>query len=315
MNAANIKGLLSKPWLGSWLGALLVWLVTLAGVAGQGAGGIVSTALTFSVFMVLVGLGQMLVITAGPGNVDLSIPSTIALAGTVSMQLMDTRDERILLGLGAALAVGLAVGSFNYGLIRLLRIPPIIATMSSSFLVQSVAISHGRGLRVQPPPLLADFTTGQIAGIPYTALLVMLLSIGLGYVVVRSIYGRSLSAVGQNPRAAELTGVRVEYTRYVTYTLSAMFAALTGLLLSGFSGGATLDMGDEYMLASIAVTVIGGTNVAGGRACVPGVWGAALFMFLMVTMLNALGVGSGLRLVITGLLIIAIIVSAAKDKQ
>jgi ribose transport system permease protein len=111
-----------------------------------------------------------------------------------------------------------------------------------------------------------------------------------------------------------LAGVRVERTRYITYTLSAALAALTGFLLSGFSGGATLDMGEEYMLASIAVAVIGGTNVAGGRASVPGIWGAALFLFLMVTMLNALGVGSGLRLVITGLLIITIIIFATNDK-
>jgi ribose transport system permease protein len=307
-------GLLRTPWLWSFLGAALVWAITLVGVGGQGAGGIVTTALTFSVFMVLVGFGQMLVITSGPGNVDLSIPATIALSGAVSMKLMDSQDHLVLVGLGASLLVGICVGGLNYMLIRLLRIPPIIATMSSSFLIQSVAISYGRGLRVQPPALLSEFATGRALGVPYTAMALVIFSVGLGILVTRSVYGISLSAVGQNPRAAELAGVRVERTRYITYTLSAALAALTGFLLSGFSGGATLDMGEEYMLASIAVAVIGGTNVAGGRASVPGIWGAALFLFLMVTMLNALGVGSGLRLVITGLLIITIIIFATNDK-
>lgn len=309
------RALWAKPWIWSFLGAVLVWLITLVGVQGQGAGGILTTALTFSVFMILVGLGQMLVITSGPGNVDLSIPATIALSGAVSMKLMDSQNELVALGLVSALGVGLGIGAFNYLLIRLLRIPPIIATMSSSFLIQSVAIGYGRGLRIHPPDLLADFATGRIWGIPYMALALVLLTVVLGLVVTRSVYGRSLSAIGQNPRAAALAGVRVERTRFVTYTLSALFAGLAGFLLSGFSGGATLDMGDEYLLASIAVTVIGGTNVAGGRASVPGVWGAALFLFLMVTMLNALGIGSGLRLVITGGLIIAIIVFAGNGNK
>jgi gluconolactonase len=65
--------------------------------------------------------------------------------------------------------------------------------------------------------------------------------------------------------------------------------ALCGYLLSGFSGGASLNMGEEYLLASIAVVVIGGTSVAGGFSNVPGLWGAALFMFLLVTMLNTFG--------------------------
>jgi len=231
------------------------------------------------------------------------------------MKVMDSQDHLVMVGLAGALSVGVCIGGFNYMLIRLLRIPPIIATMSSSFLIQSVAISYGRGLRVQPPALLSEFATGRMLGVPYTAMALLVLSIALGRLVKRSVYGISLSAVGQNPRAAELAGVRVERTRYITYTLSAFFAALTGFLLAGFSGGATLDMGEEYMLASIAVTVIGGTNVAGGRASVPGIWGAALFLFLMVTMLNALGVGSGLRLVITGLLIIFIIVFATNEKS
>ena len=76
-----------------------------------------------------------------------------------------------------------------------------------------------------------------------------------------------------------------------------------------------LNMGEEYLLASIAVVVIGGTSVAGGRANVPGIWGAALFLYLLVTMLNTFGVSSGPRLIFTGLIIIAVIVIAGGEKQ
>ncbi|WP_250536342.1 ABC transporter permease [Caballeronia sp. AZ10_KS36] len=310
-----VRAVLSKPWLWSYAGALMVWLITIGGVRGQGAGGIVAAALAFSVFLVLVGLGQMLVITSGPGNIDLSVPSTITLAGVVSMQLMSGESGMILAGALAAVAVGIAVGSFNYGLIRLLRIPPIIATMSSSFLIQSMAISYNEGAHALPPSTLAAFANGRVMGVPYTAIGVVALAVALGYVTTRTVYGRSLSAIGQNAGAARLAGIRVERTRYFTYAFCAVLAALTGYLLAAFSGGATLDMGDDYMLSSIAVTVIGGTAVAGGRASVPGIWGAALFLFLMVAMLNALGVGAGLRLVITGVLIIGIIIFASHPKN
>jgi ribose transport system permease protein len=310
-----VRTTLSKPWLWSYAGALMVWLITIGGVRGQGAGGIVAAALAFSVFLVLVGLGQMLVITSGPGNIDLSVPSTITLAGVVSMQLMGGESQMIVAGALAAVAVGIVVGTFNYGLIRLLRIPPIIATMSSSFLIQSMAISYNEGARAAPPSTLVAFANGRVMGVPYTAIGVVALAVALGYVTTRTVYGRSLSAIGQNAGAARLAGIRVERTRYFTYAVCAVLAALTGYLLAAFSGGATLDMGDDYMLSSIAVTVIGGTAVAGGRASVPGIWGAALFLFLMVAMLNALGVGAGLRLVITGVLIIGIIIFASKPKN
>jgi len=92
--------------------------------------------------------------------------------------------------------------------------------------------------------------------------------------------------------------------------LSGGIAALTGVLLAAVSGGATLDMGVEYMLISIAVVVIGGTQVTGGRATVIGVWGASMFLFLTNAVLNALGAGAGMRSIAYGLLIIVVVVAA-----
>lgn len=303
--------LLAKPWLWAWLAAGLVWLATAFVAGGQGGGQVLTAAFTFATFYVVVGLGQMFVITLGPGNVDLSIPATITLAGAVATKVMDTQDSLVLLGLLVALLIGVLVGCFNFLLILALRIPPIIATLSSSFLVQSAAIAYGRGLRIKPPPLLADFTTAQVAGVPILALCVLLLTAVMGVVLHRTVYGRWVVAIGQNIRAAHLAGVDVQRTRFVTYVMSAAFAALCGYLLSGFSGGASLSMGEEYLLTSIAVVVIGGSSVAGGFSNVPGLWGAALFLFLVVTMLNTYGFGAGIRYLATGLIIIAVIVAAS----
>ena len=180
----------AKPWAWSFIAAVAVWLVTIIYTQGQGAGEILTAAISFATFSIIVGLGQMMVISTGPGNVDLSIPATITLAGVVAMKVMDTDTSRMFIGIIAALAAAFAVGVFNFGLIRLLRIPPIIATLSSSFLVLSTAISYGRGIRIKPPPQLADFTTARIVGIPISAFFVLLVTIAIAFALRRTLYGQ-----------------------------------------------------------------------------------------------------------------------------
>jgi ribose transport system permease protein len=297
------------------MGALAVWLATAAFTGGTGSGQVLSAAMTFGAFFVIVALGQMFVITLGPGNVDLSIPACMTLAGTVAMKTMDGAGAMIPVGLVLALAIGCSVGVINYGLIRVLRIPPIIATLSSSFIFQSAAIWWNRGLRVKPPEALADFTTAKVLGVPVIAILVVVLAVAMHVLLTRTIFGRGVVAIGQNMRAAHLAGVQVERVRAATYIMCATLAGFCGYLLAAFSGGAALNMGEEYLLSSIAVVVIGGTSVAGGFANVPGLWGAALFLFLLVTMLNTFGAGAGVRLVLTGLIIIGVIVAASGGRK
>ena len=121
-----LRGLARQPWIWSWLGALAVWLGDRRLHRRPGRRRRPTAALTFAAFYVLVALGQMFVVTLGPGNVDLSIPACMTLAGTVAMKLMGEADGLILLGIAVAVLIGIGVGAVNYGLIRILRIPPII---------------------------------------------------------------------------------------------------------------------------------------------------------------------------------------------
>ncbi|MBN1836153.1 MAG: ABC transporter permease, partial [Spirochaetales bacterium] len=139
-----------QPWSWSFLGAIVIWL-TIAVVHGQGLGAMLVTTLSFATFSVLVGIGQMMVMTTGPGNIDLSIPSTMTLGGAIAMKVMNESAANIPLALVLTVAAGIAIGVANYGLIRLLRIPPIIATLSTNLIILSVAISYERGLRIHPP--------------------------------------------------------------------------------------------------------------------------------------------------------------------
>ena len=96
---AEFRTLLARPWVWSFLGAGVVWLAAIAFTGGYGAGGMLTAALSLSVFTVIVGVGQMFVITLGPGNIDLSLPANIGLASAVAMKTMGGDDRLVVVGL------------------------------------------------------------------------------------------------------------------------------------------------------------------------------------------------------------------------
>lgn len=318
MKSINLSG---RPWLYSFIGALLIWLITLIFSGGIGAVQSLQTTLDFAMFFVIVGLGQMLVIGSGPGNIDLSVPGVMTLSGLVGMMVMNQQSLMIVPGVLAALGVGLVIGAVNFGLIAILRIPPIIATLAMSFIVQSLAFSVGGATTLKPAAAFTAIAQSRVLGVPLLPLLLMVVTGLMILMLKRTIFGRSVLAIGQSETAAWLAGINAGRTRALVYIACGGFAALAGILLAGFSGGASLDIGSQYQLASIAVVVIGGTSVLGGRAFPQGIWGAAIFLYVLVNLLNLAVIkfglataGPGIRLILTGTMIV-LIVALARDNN
>jgi ribose transport system permease protein len=264
LRTISVNEIFSVKWLWSYIGALVVFIV-IALVSSDPLGTLTASA-SFCSFFMLVGLGQMLVITLGPGNIDLSIPYTIGLTGFVAMKVMNADDGNILWGVLAGLLVGAAIGAFNFGLIRFLRIPPMIATLASGFIVQTLSIVFFRGLQIKPPEGLSVFVNIKLGIVPLLFLVVLAVSVVVHFILTRSPYGRYIHAIGQNSKAATLAAIDVDLNKFITYVLCGFFGGLTGILLSAFGGGVTLGMGREYLLNSIAVPVIGGSSIAGGNS-------------------------------------------------
>lgn len=302
------------PWTYGFIVALGMWIATAAYSGAGSALPTLSSALVFAAFSVVVGTGQMLVIASGPGNIDLSMPSVLTLSAYISMAVMHGSNGMILPGLAVALIVGAGAGMLNFLAILFLRLPPIIATLAWSFVFQSFAFNLGGEATLKPPAALSSFTFWSIGGIRIMPIAIILVTLAVAVVLKRAVWGRRLLAVGQSEPAARLAGVPASRVRLVAYVVCGMSAALAGFLLSGFSGGAALNMGDTYLLESIAVVVLGGTSVAGGQANAVGIWGAALFFNLMATMLNTFQMQAGVRFVLTGALIILIVAIAPRPK-
>ena len=155
--------------------------------------------------------------------------------------------------------------------------------------------------------MLLDFSLSHVLGAPTLALIFIVSTVGVGF----DAGAHDFWAVGAGGRTKcpSRPSCRHSIPRTIAavYIISGLLAAIAGLLLAAYSGGASLNMSEDFLLMSIAVVVLGGTSISGGRAMVAGVWGASLFLYLLVTMLNVIGVGAGVRYVVTGIIIIVVL--------
>lgn len=302
----------TNPGLWPCIGALGLFAVASAVIGAGGVQGLLATTLVFAGFYLIVGLGQMIVITAGNGNIDLSIPAVMTLSAYIAMDQMHGPGAAIPMAIAMGIAVGAICGLANAVLIIAIRVPPMIATLASGFIVQSIAIAYSRGTTAPPAALAAEFAISSVGSIPTVALLAGCAALGVAFIMRYSVFGRSVSAIGQNLRAARFASIRIGPTLAGVYLLASIFAALAGILYASYSGGASLGMAQDFLVISIAVVVIGGTNVAGGSSSVVGLAGAAAFFYLAVTVLNILQLNPGIRAVTTGVFIIAILALGGK---
>ncbi|MGO4319762.1 ABC transporter permease, partial [Agrobacterium sp. MCAB5] len=120
----------------------------------------------------------------------------------------------------------------------------------------------------------------------------------------RTVFGRYMYAVGTNVEAARIAGVPVNLVRILPYIVSASCAGFVGMMLVGYSNGATLRMGDDYLLPSIAAVVIGGSSILGGRGTFLGTVSGAILLTTLGTIISAIGLSFGLRSILEGLIIL-----------
>jgi ribose transport system permease protein len=182
----------NRPWLGSCVAAVLAWAATVWSANGQGSGDLLAAALAFSAFTVLVSLGRCWSSAWGRAMRTCRFRRPSRWPGAAAMIVMDGNNAMLVPGLLAATAVGAGVGLFNFALIRLLRIPPIIATLAASLIVMSVAINFGRGLKVKPPALFSDLMAQRLLGMPLVAMVALVVTVLIAVMLERTVLGARL---------------------------------------------------------------------------------------------------------------------------
>ena len=240
----------SHRWIWSALAVLLFWGV-LSAVTNRFSVASLSGIFLSASFLTVAGIGQMFVVTTGRGNIDLSIPSVLTLSAYIALLTVRGQDANLALGVLVALAVGLAVGLFNAALVVRLRVPGNHRDSRdwATFWRRQRCLANRSIHGFAVSPALKFLAAGRVFGTPIMLLICIALIVATEFVLRRTVYGRTLSAVGQNRAAARLAGVAVDRVITIAFVISAMLASVLGLVLGAYVGGAFLEMGQPYLLA------------------------------------------------------------------
>ncbi len=237
----------------------------------------------------LVALGQTMVIATR--GIDLSVAPVLGLSALATGLMAQSGHLPIAAALAIALAIGLVLGTVNGVLVAKLAIPPIITTLGTYSLYSGLMFLISNGTQVnQVPPDFALFGNGVVSNFVPVPIPVILLGVVLFLVwatMSQTPFGRGILAIGNNAAAAYNAGIAVTRTRIGVYTASGVLASLAGLMFVCYTGSATVatGTGDHIELQSIAVALIGGTMISGGRANVVGTVLGSLFLSVVLTAL------------------------------
>ncbi|MFM0322193.1 ABC transporter permease subunit [Caballeronia glebae] len=272
-----------------------------------------SSLLTLTLFLAILGLGQGAVILTG--GLDLSMPWLITLSGVLLTGLTHGVNGAAAWAVPLVLVVGLLVGVFNGVGVVMLGLPPIVVTLAANGLLQGLTLIYCNGSpQGWSPAAISEFTNERFGPLSLAAWSVPVFLVIALLLLHRTPFGRRVYALGNSPVAAKLSGVRVGTTLIAVYCLSGLCSAIVGLLLAGFSSQAFLGMGDPYLLPSIAVVVVGGALITGGRGHYLGVFGGALLLTALGTLLAGTTVPPAVRDIINGLVVLAAVITL-RDKK
>ncbi len=267
-----------------------------------------NSLLVLSSFLLILALGQGTVILTG--GLDLSVPWTIGLSGILLTGLLNGQDGPLIYALPLVLLVGIAIGAVNGIGIAVLGLSPIVMTLAMNGILQGLALLYSQGTPAGfSAPLMRWFMTERVLGVTPVVILVLLFVAAAVLLLTRTPFGRRVYGLGNGERVAALSGIKVDRTIILVYMLSGFCAALVGCLLTGFSGQASLGMGDEYLLPSIAVVVVGGTLITGGRGSYLGMVGGVLLFTGLQTLLAGTTLPYATRAILFGLVVLGAVVA------
>jgi ribose transport system permease protein len=255
--------------------------------------------------LAIAGLGQMLVVQQG--GIDLSVAGGISLAVVTVTHIPDGEDGRLVPAVLVALGFALIAGLVNGLLIGVLGLNAIIATLGMNALLYGVNLQVSGGRPRITTDLMSRIGGDSTLGIPHSVFFALGALVVVAVLVKSTVGGRRFEAVGANPRATRAIGVRVRTHRSLAYVWAQLLYCLGGILLAGITSQPVAYAGDSFLLPSIAVVVLGGTSLLGGRGFPLATVIAAVFLRQLVTLVAVLGASSAISpLVQAGALAIGI---------
>lgn len=253
---------------------------------------------------------SLVILTAG---IDLSVGAIMVVSSVVMGKLTFDVGLAPELAIALGLACGFAIGTINGLLVALVKLPPFIVTLgmwqivlAANFLYSGSQVIRSQDIAEQAPLLQFFGNTINIGGAIFTygVILMCILVAVLTYVLSETPWGRHVYAIGDDPDAAELSGVKVKFTLVSVYALAGLICALAGWVLIGRLGSVSPQSGQLANIESITAVVIGGISLFGGRGSLAGSLFGALIVGVFSLGLRLLGADVQWTYLLIGILII-----------
>jgi rhamnose transport system permease protein len=242
------------------------------------------------------------------GEIDLSVASIIAIAST-AMGAAATAGAPTPVLVVIGLGVGIIAGAFNGFIVTRFRIPSIVVTIGTMSLFRGIAyVVLGDQVYRKYPPGFSWFGQGYVFWVvSFEFVLFLMLAVIFGIVLHMTVFGRRIYAIGNNPVAAQFSGVRVDRIRFLLFVLTGLMSGVASVLLTSRIGSTRPTIATGYELEVVTMVVLGGVNILGGSGTIPGVVLAALIMGLLSFGFGLLNVPGIVQSIFIGSLLIGVI--------
>jgi len=297
---------LSAPALIAVLSAIAFIVIALAtGESSQLSWSGVTGLLQRMVALGIVAIGQTLVILAG--SIDLSVAHLISVGAVLASYVMQGSPQRIAGAVAAVLAVSAVVGLVNGALVARLAVNPLIATLGTGLILKGLLSTSFDNFAGSVAREFQLFAYGSIGPIPVSLITLAVLAVAFALLLGRTVFGAHLYAVGGNATGARLAGIRTERVVIGAHVLASLLAGVTGLYLAARLGSGAPWVGRDglYDLESIAVVVIGGTLLSGGKGGVGGTLAGVFLFAVLDASFNMIGIDPFLKQILRGAIVVA----------
>jgi ribose transport system permease protein len=249
------------------------------------------------------------------GHIDLSVPWTLAASAMVGTAVGSKIDPA--LAIPAGLAVGLIVGLVNGLGVAFLRVPSMIFTLGTNTVLLGfmVVLTSGNAPQYSATEVMRFIGSDKTWEIPHAAVLWLLVSLGVWFMLTRTTFGRYIYAIGNREAATYLSGVNTRLVLVGCFVICSLFAAMSGLMITGRSTRAFQGMGNAYLLPSIAAVVLGGTNILGGSGRYFGTVIGVILITLLQSVLSVMQMPEAGRQIIYGVVIIVMLLVYGRGEK
>jgi ribose transport system permease protein len=259
--------------------------------------------LPFAAILAIAAAGQTIVVQQA--GIDLSVVGAISLAAMLMNKVANGNNSGTLKGIVVALAATVIAGVITGLAVSFFSVTPLVATLAvNGLLLGTVLIISGGQLAIHSPEGFTDFALGRTIGVPNLVWLTIVFLAIVTFLTTKTIYGRRFVSVGVSPRAARAAGINTTRFTVSAFALAGLCYGVAGVLLAGFLGSPSVDVGGTYLLPTIAAVVVGGTLLTGGKGSIVATALGTLFLTQLNAVVSGIGAPTSIQDIIQGAVIL-----------